>query len=197
MAQVHDAPLATPLADRHQALGARIVEFGGWLMPLQYAGILEEHRAVRSRAGLFDLSHMGELFVEGSEAAAALGYALTTEPAGLKVGRAQYSMICFPGRRHPGRPDRLPPGRGAVHGRGQCIECECGQRRSGGAACRTARSLGRSLAGDRPRRYPGSAGRGHPGSADGRGSGRPALLRHRPGECGRSAGPDRPDRLHR
>ena len=95
MAQVHDAPLATPLADRHRALGARIVEFGGWLMPLQYAGILEEHRAVRSTAGLFDLSHMGELFVEGPDAAAALGYALTTEPAGLKVGRAQYSMICF------------------------------------------------------------------------------------------------------
>ncbi|HEY5473283.1 MAG TPA: hypothetical protein VIK32_08850, partial [Candidatus Limnocylindrales bacterium] len=96
MAQVHDVLRSTPLAGRHQALGARIVEFGGWLMPLQYAGILEEHRAVRSRAGLFDLSHMGELFVEGSEAAAALGYALTTEPAGLKVGRAQYSMICFP-----------------------------------------------------------------------------------------------------
>ena len=59
MAQVHDEPRPTPLAGRHQALGARIVEFGGWLMPLQYAGILEEHRAVRSRAGLFDLSHMG------------------------------------------------------------------------------------------------------------------------------------------
>jgi aminomethyltransferase len=96
MAQVHEEPLLTPLADRHRALGARIVEFGGWLMPLQYAGILEEHRAVRSTAGLFDLSHMGELYVEGSEAAAALGYALTTEPAGLKVGRAHYSMICFP-----------------------------------------------------------------------------------------------------
>lgn len=96
MAQVQDVPRPTPLAGRHQALGARMVEFGGWLMPLQYAGILEEHRAVRSRAGLFDLSHMGELFVEGPEAAAALGYALTTEPAGLKVGRAHYSMICFP-----------------------------------------------------------------------------------------------------
>jgi aminomethyltransferase len=96
MAQVHDAPRPTSLVGRHQALGARIVEFGGWLMPLQYAGILEEHRAVRSRAGLFDLSHMGELFVEGSDAAAALGYALTTEPASLKVGRAHYSMICFP-----------------------------------------------------------------------------------------------------
>ena len=96
MAQTHEAPLATPLAGRHEALGARIVEFGGWLMPLQYTGILEEHRAVRSRAGLFDLSHMGELFVEGPEAAASLGSALTTDPASLKVGRAQYSMICFP-----------------------------------------------------------------------------------------------------
>ena len=96
MAQSHDAPLATPLAERHAALGARLVEFAGWLMPLQYAGILEEHRAVRSRAGLFDLSHMGELFVEGQEAAAGLGYALTSDPSTLKVGRAQYSMICFP-----------------------------------------------------------------------------------------------------
>jgi aminomethyltransferase len=96
MAQAHDAPLSTPLAARHDALGARIVEFGGWLMPLQYSGILEEHRAVRGRAGLFDLSHMGELFVEGPEAAAALAHALTTDPASLKVGRAHYSMICFP-----------------------------------------------------------------------------------------------------
>jgi len=96
MAQSQNSPLATPLADRHAALGARIVEFGGWLMPLQYTGIIEEHRAVRSRAGLFDLSHMGELFVEGPEAAAALAYALTTDPASLKVGRAHYSMICFP-----------------------------------------------------------------------------------------------------
>ena len=96
MAQSHDAPLATPLADRHAALGARIVEFAGWLMPLQYTGILDEHRAVRARAGLFDLSHMGELFVEGPEAAAGLGYALTTDPARFKVGRAHYSMICFP-----------------------------------------------------------------------------------------------------
>jgi aminomethyltransferase len=95
MAQIDEAPLATPLADRHQALGARMVEFGGWLMPLQYSGIIEEHRAVRSRAGLFDLSHMGELFIEGVDAAAALGYALTTDPAALKVGRAHYSMICF------------------------------------------------------------------------------------------------------
>jgi hypothetical protein len=88
--------LRTPLADRHEALGARMVEFGGWLMPLQYSGILEEHRAVRARAGLFDLSHMGELYVEGPEAGAALAFALTTDPASLSVGRAHYSMICFP-----------------------------------------------------------------------------------------------------
>ena len=96
MAQVSDAPLTTPLDGRHRALGARMVEFGGWLMPLQYSGILEEHRAVRSRAGLFDLSHMGELFVEGPGAGEALAYALTTNPAGLAVGRAHYSMICLP-----------------------------------------------------------------------------------------------------
>ena len=54
----------TPLSDRHAQLGARLIEFGGWLMPVQYGGILEEHKAVRERAGLFDLSHMGELFVE-------------------------------------------------------------------------------------------------------------------------------------
>jgi len=86
----------TPLAAEHRALGARMIEFGGWLMPVSYAGIIEEHRAVRSRAGLFDLSHMGELFLEGPQAAEALGYALTTNPAALAVGRAHYSMICFP-----------------------------------------------------------------------------------------------------
>ena len=58
----------TPLADVHRGLGARLIAFGGWLMPVQYTGIVEEHRAVRERAGLFDLSHMGELFVEGPEA---------------------------------------------------------------------------------------------------------------------------------
>ena len=65
-------------------------------MPVQYRGILEEHRAVRERAGLFDLSHMGELFVEGPEAGEALAEALVTDPPALKVGRAQYSMIAAP-----------------------------------------------------------------------------------------------------
>lgn len=85
---------STPLIERHRALGAKLTSFGGWDMPLQYAGIIEEHRAVRERAGLFDLSHMGELFVEGPDAAEALATAVVSEPPRLKVGRAQYSMIC-------------------------------------------------------------------------------------------------------
>jgi aminomethyltransferase len=86
----------TPLRERHVALGARMIDFAGWLMPVQYAGILEEHRAVRQRAGLFDLSHMGELFLEGPEAGTALAGALITNPPALAEGRAQYSMIVAP-----------------------------------------------------------------------------------------------------
>jgi aminomethyltransferase len=86
----------TPLRDRHVAAGARLIDFAGWEMPVQYRGILEEHRAVRERAGLFDLSHMGELFVEGPEAGAALAFALVTDPPKLADGRAQYSMIVAP-----------------------------------------------------------------------------------------------------
>ena len=87
---------ATALIERHRALGARLVEFAGWEMPIQYTGILEEHRAVRQRAGVFDLSHMAELHVDGREAGAALACALVTDPPSLTVGRAHYSMICAP-----------------------------------------------------------------------------------------------------
>ena len=90
--QLHE----TALIDVHRALGARLIEFGGWLMPVQYAGILEEHRAVRERAALFDLSHMGELVVEGDDAGDALAAALVTDPRTLAVGRAQYSMLVAP-----------------------------------------------------------------------------------------------------
>jgi aminomethyltransferase len=86
----------TPLRDRHVAAGARLIDFAGWEMPVQYQGILDEHRAVRERAGLFDLSHMGELFVEGPEAGAALAFALVTDPPKLADGRAHYSMIVAP-----------------------------------------------------------------------------------------------------
>ncbi|HXI79352.1 MAG TPA: glycine cleavage system aminomethyltransferase GcvT [Verrucomicrobiae bacterium] len=96
VATAEDRLHRTPLEDRHRALGAKLIDFAGWLMPVQYSGILEEHRAVRERAGLFDLSHMGELFVEGSDAGPALAAALVTDPPSLAVGRAHYSMICAP-----------------------------------------------------------------------------------------------------
>jgi aminomethyltransferase len=86
----------TALHDRHRELGARLIEFGGWEMPVQYRGILEEHRAVRGQAGLFDLSHMGELWISGPAAADGLAYALVSDPARLAVGRAHYSMITAP-----------------------------------------------------------------------------------------------------
>jgi aminomethyltransferase len=95
-AQPVDQLHTTALIDVHRALGARLIEFGGWLMPVQYTSILEEHRAVREHAGLFDLSHMGELFVEGDDAGDALAAALVTDPRTLTVGRAHYSMICAP-----------------------------------------------------------------------------------------------------
>src|ERR1035437_6720968 len=95
-AQTAGSSRATPLLSRRVALGARMIDFGGWGMPVQYTSILEEHRAVRQRAGIFDLSHMGELFVEGPDSGAALAGALVTNPPSLAVGRAHYSMICAP-----------------------------------------------------------------------------------------------------
>jgi aminomethyltransferase len=90
------APRETPLIGIHRALDARLIDFAGWLMPVQYRGILEEHRAVRERAGLFDLSHMGELFVLGAGAGEGLAAALVSDPRSLAPGRAHYSMICQP-----------------------------------------------------------------------------------------------------
>ncbi|HEY0187842.1 MAG TPA: glycine cleavage system aminomethyltransferase GcvT [Cellulomonas sp.] len=85
--------LRSPLHDEHEALGASMVPFAGWLMPLRYAGDLAEHRAVREAAGLFDLSHMGELHLDGPQAGAALDAALVGDLTALAVGRARYTMI--------------------------------------------------------------------------------------------------------
>jgi aminomethyltransferase len=84
----------TPLHDVHLALGARMVPFAGYQMPLQYASIIGEHRTVRSAVGLFDLSHMGELHVAGPEALAFARYAVVSDPGTLDPGQAQYSMLC-------------------------------------------------------------------------------------------------------
>ena len=90
-----DQPSRTPLHDRHVALGARMVPFSGWEMPLQYpTGILGEHRAVREAAGLFDVSHMGELAVTGPEAGTAVGWLCANDPTGLSPGQAMYTPLC-------------------------------------------------------------------------------------------------------
>ncbi len=87
-------PRRTPLTGVHEKLGASLTDFAGWLMPLRYGSETAEHTAVRTAAGLFDLSHMGEFAITGDGAAAALDYALTGEPSALKPGRARYTMIC-------------------------------------------------------------------------------------------------------
>jgi aminomethyltransferase len=87
-------PRRTPLTGVHEKLGASLTDFAGWLMPLRYGSETAEHTAVRTAAGLFDLSHMGEIAVTGPGAATALDYALTGEPSALKPGRARYTMIC-------------------------------------------------------------------------------------------------------
>ena len=84
----------TPLHEAHRALGARMVPFAGYEMPVQYSSILEEHRTVRTAVGLFDLSHMGELAITGPEALAFTRYAVISDPGALDPGQAQYSMLC-------------------------------------------------------------------------------------------------------
>ena len=83
-----------PLRSKHAALGASFTDFGGWEMPVRYSSDLAEHEAVRTKAGLFDISHMGEIFIEGQDAASFLDYALVGAASEIAVGRAKYSLIC-------------------------------------------------------------------------------------------------------
>src|SRR5437588_1626214 len=86
----------TPLYEQHRAMGARPVEFSGWEMPVQYSSILEEHEAVRTRAGLFDVSHMGEFKVEGAGALPFLQYLVPNDVSRLSIGQALYTQLCLP-----------------------------------------------------------------------------------------------------
>ena len=87
-------PQRTPLYDRHRALGARLVDFAGWEMPVSYRGPADEHRAVRERCGLFDVSHMGEVEVRGPGAGAWCNRLTVNDVARLRDGDAQYSVLC-------------------------------------------------------------------------------------------------------
>jgi len=84
----------TPLFAVHQKLGGKLIEFGGWEMPVQYTSITDEHLAVRSAAGMFDISHMGEIAVKGQAALAFLNHTLTNDAWKLEIGTGQYTLLC-------------------------------------------------------------------------------------------------------
>ena len=86
----------TALHSVHTAMGARMVEFGGWEMPIEYSGIVEEHLAVRTAAGLFDVSHMGEIEIQGPEALALVQWVTSNDASRLKDFQAQYSALMYP-----------------------------------------------------------------------------------------------------
>src|SRR5262249_34274695 len=85
----------TPLHAAHVRLGARMIGFGGWDMPVHYTGIVEEHRTVRAAVGLFDVSHMGEFEFRGANTLGALQRLTTNDVAALGVGQVQYSLLCY------------------------------------------------------------------------------------------------------
>jgi aminomethyltransferase len=88
------AALRTPLFDWHVARGGRMVEFGGWELPVQYAGVIAEHQAVRTGAGLFDISHMGRLSFGGAGAEALIQHVWTNDASTMKDGQARYGLVC-------------------------------------------------------------------------------------------------------
>ena len=98
------ALLRTPLHDRHVALGAKLGGFAGWEMPLEYTTVRDEHRSVRTRCGVFDVSHMGQITVVGDGARAYLGEALTNDIDKIEPGEGQYTLVC---REHGGVIDDL------------------------------------------------------------------------------------------
>jgi glycine cleavage system T protein (aminomethyltransferase) len=95
MTQSETALKRTPLHAAHVRLGARMIPFGGWDMPVQYSGIVEEHRAVRSAVGCFDVSHMGEFEFRGPDALRVLQRLTTNDVSTLEVGQVQYSLLCY------------------------------------------------------------------------------------------------------
>jgi aminomethyltransferase len=94
MLQGAPSPRRTPLYDWHLAHGARMVDFAGWDMPIQYTNITEEHRAVRTTAGLFDISHMGRLVLDGPDALDLIQQVYTNDAASVKEGQIRYGLVC-------------------------------------------------------------------------------------------------------
>ena len=86
----------TPLFETYQKMGAKVIDFGGWELPVQFSSILEEHEAVRTQAGLFDVSHMGQFIVEGKDAESFINTIVSNDVTKVEVDQAQYSAMCYP-----------------------------------------------------------------------------------------------------
>ncbi|WP_045516053.1 glycine cleavage system aminomethyltransferase GcvT [Neobacillus niacini] len=86
----------TPLFEVYGKFGAKVIDFGGWALPVQFSSILEEHEVVRTKAGLFDVSHMGEVLVEGKDAESYINYLCTNDVTKLSINQAQYTAMCYP-----------------------------------------------------------------------------------------------------
>lgn len=86
----------TPLFEVYGKFGAKVIDFGGWALPVQFSSILEEHEVVRTKAGLFDVSHMGEVLVEGKDAESYINYLCTNDVTKLGINQAQYTAMCYP-----------------------------------------------------------------------------------------------------
>lgn len=86
----------TPLYDEHVKLGGKVVDYAGWFLPVQYEGLIQEHEAVRNAAGLFDVSHMGEIVVKGKDALAYLQYLTTNDIASIGTDQIIYTLMCYP-----------------------------------------------------------------------------------------------------
>jgi aminomethyltransferase len=85
----------TPLFDTYKKFGAKVIDFGGWELPVRFTDLIEEHEAVRNTAGLFDVSRMGEVLVEGRDAERYLNYLVTNDITKLHINQAQYTAMCY------------------------------------------------------------------------------------------------------
>ena len=85
----------TPLFESYKKLGAKVIDFGGWELPVQFSSILEEHETVRTQAGLFDVSHMGEFIVEGKDAESFINSIVSNDITKVEINQAQYSAMCY------------------------------------------------------------------------------------------------------
>ncbi|SEN72034.1 aminomethyltransferase [Amphibacillus marinus] len=91
-----DALKRTPLFPLYEQYGAKVINFGGWALPVHFSSIIDEHQAVRGAAGLFDVSHMGEFLIEGHQAESFLNYLLTNDVTKISINQAQYTAMCYP-----------------------------------------------------------------------------------------------------